>query len=45
MLSTRKIRIFFKVTKEVEIILLYAYYAINSNLIDNETLFIRSFIT
>ena len=30
--------------KEVEIILLYAYHAININLINNETLFIRLFI-
>ena len=31
--------------KEVEIVLLCAYYAINFNLIDNKTLFIRLFIT
>ena len=31
--------------KEVEIILLYAYYATNFNLINNETLFINFFIT
>ena len=30
--------------KEIEIVLLYAYYATNSNLADNETLFINFFI-